>query len=129
MQVEIFRVESGKQGTYGVLTIEGKFFCITLEPENLNNLPDLSCIPAGTYHCIGKLSEKFGLCFEVLGVPNRTGILFHYGNVLADTHGCILLGVEYNPLNRKILKSLNAWGYFKTIVGEDFTLTIKNLFA
>ncbi len=53
---------------------------------------DLYKIPAGVYSAYGQTSTKFGTNKLYLNVPGRSGILFHGGNSVDDTRGCILTG-------------------------------------
>lgn len=64
----------------------------SLENPWLDNLPNVSCIPAGNYRCRRTTSSKYGETFEVVGVEGRTHILFHWGNYPSNTKGCVLLG-------------------------------------
>lgn len=64
----------------------------TVERPWENNKSDVSCIPEGTYNCRRGIFSKKGETFEVLGVPNRTAILFHVGNNEDDFQGCVGLG-------------------------------------
>lgn len=85
--------------TYGVL-LDGKIpFCLTLERPWLENKRSISCIPEGHYLCKRTNSPKFSDTFEVTNVPERSHILFHKGNLADDTHGCILLGEQYELLS------------------------------
>ena len=77
--------------TLGVLFINNKFFCYTLEPSWKDNGFN-SCIPDGTYDLQHYTSQKFGKCLIVQGVKKRSSILIHKGNTTADTTGCILVG-------------------------------------
>jgi hypothetical protein len=77
--------------TLGVLFVNNKYFCYTLEPSWKNNYFN-SCIPDGTYKVQHYTSQKFGKCLIVQGAPGRSGILIHKGNVATDTTGCILVG-------------------------------------
>lgn len=71
-------------------------FVLTLERPWQDNQQNVSCIPAGRYRCERIRSPKFGWTFEVKNVPNRSHVLFHSGNTLEDTHGCILVGEEFS---------------------------------
>lgn len=54
MEVTLIRIESGDNGTFGVLKIAGEVFCVTLEPENFKKAKDIDdyyCIPEGIYSC------------------------------------------------------------------------------
>ena len=94
-RLDLVRVEESSSGVFGVLLAEGKAFCLTLEPPDLGNEPNVSCIPPGRYACRRVKSPRFGETFEVAGVPGRSHILFHAGNLASDTKGCILTGRRY----------------------------------
>lgn len=85
MKLNLRRLERGADGTFGVLFINKKMFCTTLEPSNGHE------IATGVYKCFSFNSPKFGMTIRV-EVPSRTNILFHPGNVKDDSDGCILLG-------------------------------------
>jgi hypothetical protein len=92
MILELTRLETGKAGTFGALRIDKSLFSWTLEPPDRWNTPDESCIPAGQYLVAWHNSATHGKTIEVLSVPGRVGILFHAGNVVGHTRGCIILG-------------------------------------
>lgn len=95
----LVRVSQSELGTFGVL-LHGKTpFALTLERPWSNNEPNVSCIPPGEYLCRRVNSPRFGETFEVLGVDRRSHILFHGGNTIEDTHGCILIGEEFGVIN------------------------------
>lgn len=79
---------------FGVLLIDGMPRLLTLELPWKDNLPTLSCIPEGEYLCNRRKSSKTNsdYTYEVLNVPERSGVLFHWGNTTRDTEGCILVG-------------------------------------
>lgn len=99
MKVTIQRTHMRKDGTFGVLSIDGLPICLTLERQWLNNEKGKSCIPAGCYVAARVQSPKFGNTFEVMNVASRDKILFHGGNIDDDSHGCILLGEQFNIWN------------------------------
>ena len=105
------RVATGVQGTFGVLLDGDEPFCLTCEDPWSGNQANVSCIPDGVYLCGRVLSPKFGETFEVLRVTDRTHILYHRGNTAEDTHGCILLGEQYERM-------AGAWGISRS--GEAF---------
>ncbi len=82
----------------GILDLEGIPFDLTLEPPWKDNRINESCSPKGEYPCKRIISEKFGETFEII-VPNRTAMLFHKGNYVTETHGCILLGTAIGETN------------------------------
>jgi len=71
----------------------------------------------------------FGDTYEITDVPNRSHILFHQGNVVADTRGCVLLGTHYGQLGeaRGVLQSRKAVASFLSQCGEtgSFEFDIK----
>lgn len=81
------------RGVIGSLFVDGHNLCHTLERPWRNNVEGDSCIPSGSYVCKRVISPKFGETFAITGVPNRTHILFHAGNTIDDSHGCVLLGL------------------------------------
>lgn len=97
-----------------MLAIDGRPVCVTLEDKWRNNERMISCIPKGKYVIKRHKSPKFGECFLVKDVPNRSDILIHAGNTDADTHGCILLGMTYGTVGKKaaILSSRTAVSLF-----------------
>lgn len=120
--VSIVRIEESSDGTFGVLSLAGRAFCVTLECPNMDNRQFVSCIPAGRYSCRRVLSPRHGHTFEITGVPGRDAILFHRGNIAEDTSGCILLGRRFGSLgsHRGILASSDAMDEFlATLAGED----------
>ena len=106
--LEIIRLEeSYKWGTFGVLRIQKQVFCVTLEPADVVNKKFMSSIPAQQYICNRCHSPKFGETFNIMHVPNRKEILFHAGNWVYQTEGCIILARHYGKLKgeRAILNS------------------------
>lgn len=99
MDITLKRIAMADCGTFGVLITDGIPFALTLEREWKNNQQNVSCIPSGTYVCKRIWSPKFGGTFEVMTVPERSHILFHKGNLEDDSHGCILIGEQYESLN------------------------------
>lgn len=73
----------------------GDFWIFTLEEPWLNNVPNRSCIPPGNYEMRIHRRPSGQISIMLLDVPRRTEILFHPGNTLRDTQGCILPGMEY----------------------------------
>ena len=77
--------------TIGLLTI-GDFQCFTLELPWKDNQRNISCIPAGTYEYIYRISPSNGEVLQLLSVKDRTFIQIHAGNFTRHTEGCILVG-------------------------------------
>lgn len=95
MLLDLLRVGESSLGTFGVLRRGQIPFALTFELPWHDNDPERSCIPIGEYDCVRIMSPTFGDTFEVLGVRGRSHILFHWGNFLRDTKGCILVGEEF----------------------------------
>jgi len=89
--VEITRSRQSEQGIVGILAIDNIPFCITMEQPWNNNIPFKSCVPAGFYYCKRFNSPTYGWTFEIQNVPNgRKYCLFHWGNRVMNTVGCVL---------------------------------------
>jgi len=126
--VEIIRLEESEQGTIGVVRIDKEVFCFSLEPKNKLNKANESCIAQGQYLCHRTNSPKFGETFIVANVVDRKNILFHAGNLVSDTSGCIVLGQTVGKLrgNRALLNSGATFKKFLHIMDNEqaFHLTI-----
>lgn len=127
--VEIIRLEESREGTVGVIRVNKKCLGFTLEPPDRLNLKNISSIPAQQYKCMPYSSVGYGKTHIVTNVPGRTNILFHPGNVIDHTAGCILVGAEVGKLkgDRAILNSGKTFKKFIEAVGvgEEFHLTIR----
>lgn len=107
--IEILRIEKSEEGVFGVLKVNSRFCCVTLERPWLFNQPDISCIPDGMYQCKRVDSPAFGNTFEIINVPGRSKILFHAGNFVSDSKGCILLGEGIGEIEgQRAIKSSKA---------------------
>ena len=124
MKLELIRLEESEQGTLGVLKIDDFLFCCTLEPADKNNKPYISRIPRGVYICDRYSSEKYPNTWEVKGVPDRDRILFHPGNTIEDTEGCILVGQYFGKLRgeRAVLNSGKTFKNFMEVTHKEETL-------
>jgi len=118
MNLKLIRAEMGPEGTFGVLLLDGKSFCVTLERPWQDNKPDISCIPAGTYKCSPVNSHRFGETLQVDNVPGRSEIIFHQGNYVDDSRGCILVARSYGilGLTRAILTSRPVFTRFREVI-------------
>lgn len=111
----------------GVIAIGDSVF-YTLEPPDLNNASNISCIPKGTYECVIRKSPKYGTTYHVTNVRDRSFILIHAGNLAKHTKGCILIGSRFGTLNGEpaVLASKTALRKFSNLLdGDPFTLTIE----
>lgn len=114
-------------GTFGKIVVDGAVL-YTVERPWLNNAPSVSCIPEGTYKCKPRRYFRGGYdAAEVTGVPNRSYILFHKGNTMMDSAGCILVCSSLGCLNGLWagLGSKQAFAVFMDEYGgKEFELTI-----
>lgn len=96
------RISLIESHAFGVL-IDQNFipFAVTMEPPWKENQQNISCIPAGVYICKRVNSPKFGITFEITSVPNRHNVLFHWGNVVKDTHGCVVVAEKFGILKNE----------------------------
>lgn len=107
------------------------FTCKTLELPDLENAPNISCIPKGVYEVSYTLSPRLmKYTYEIKGVPNRSGIRFHSANYFSDLKGCIALGNGLVDINKDgELDTINSRATIKAFEGfmgnKPFTLIIK----
>lgn len=85
MIIKVIREKEINGAIPSKIYLDGNFFCYGLENSFYK-------IPAGNYSVYAQTSPKFGTEKIYLNVPNRNGILFHGGNTIEDTKGCILIG-------------------------------------
>lgn len=91
MNLLLQRTEYLPNGTPGQLSVNGEVFCATL--ERAKDDPQHPCIPAGLYKVLLFFSPKFNRIMpHIMDVPGRTAIEIHWGNMTADTDGCVLVG-------------------------------------
>jgi hypothetical protein len=128
MEATLKRIASRSDGTFGVLIADTVPFAVTAEPPWRGNAPNQSCIPLGEYVCKRVNSPKFGNTFEITNVPSRTDILFHQGNTMDDTLGCVLIGEQFEHLNGKVavLTSFKGFQEFMQLTKDvsEFKLTV-----
>lgn len=128
MNVILQRLIVNEKVTLGEITIEDKIFK-TLELPWKDNQRNISCIPAGVYKAIYIFSNRFQkYLFVLTNVPDRDFIELHIGNKVEDTHGCILLGMDCNEEECRIMSSRIAFDSFMSIAPkEGFILTVINV--
>lgn len=123
------RIAMNPDGVFGVLLHNGAPFALTCERPWMANASNVSCIPEGIYRCKRVNSPRFGDTFEVTNVPGRSNILFHKGNTMDDSQGCILVGEQFETLHGKtaVLQSGKGYGEFmERLKGMDeFQIQIK----
>jgi hypothetical protein len=127
-ELKLQRRFSGEGYTIGALSIDGVYFCDTLEdadrgltqsmhPEEIRRIKVAheTAIPTGLYSVTVNLSPaKRRLLPRLLDVPGFSGILIHRGNTKNDSSGCILVGenkvkgrvVNSTPYEKKLVEIL-----------------------
>ena len=132
MKLTVIRItKSAEMPTYGVLLNEtGVPFALTLERPWLDNQWSVSCIPTGTYTAKRHISPKFGETFLLQDVPGRSEILLHKGNIDDDSHGCILVGEQFNNVRGEdgITASKEGFAEFMATVRgyDEITLIVRD---
>ncbi len=112
MKLQLERKVYTETSTVGELSINGTFFCYTL--EDTVRQPGIkvygkTAIPSGAYPVSMTFSPKFGKPMPLVnGVQNYAGVRIHPGNTDADTEGCILVG--HTKDNNFIGESRKAFG-------------------
>lgn len=128
MELVLKRIASLDSGTFGVLMLDGKPWCTTLEDPWNNNIEQISCIPAGSYLCAPHDGPRVKDVWEVTKVPGRTAILIHSGNTIADTEGCILVGQGFGVFDGipGVINSVGTLNMLRAKLPEQFTLTVQD---
>ena len=143
MRLNLIRKYLKEDYTIGMLFINGKYFCDTIEDKvrDFNKDGDLldegeykiyarTAIPYGTYNIELSMSPKFKRLLPlILDVKHFTGIRIHRGNTAKDSAGCILPGE-----NKRRGKVINSTKYEVELIarmgmaiekGEKIEITIE----
>jgi hypothetical protein len=131
MNLKLVRNRIDSTGTYGQLFSEqGELICLTLEHAYLFDHGWYPKVNDGTYICqrgdhILESGEEIET-FEIMNVPNHTGILFHRGNTENNSSGCVLLGSRLS--GNTLLNSTVAFNKFMALQDgvDQFTLLVED---
>lgn len=121
MKLTLTRKFFTEKSTIGTLSIDGEFFCYTLEDKDrglnqsdniatimLKKVFAVTAIPAGTYTVIVDFSNRFKKLMPLIrDVKGFAGVRIHAGNYPEDTEGCVLVGMQYAP--DKLISSREAY--------------------
>lgn len=112
--LQLTRLKSTYEYTHGILFHGQNFLCYTLELPWRNNEKLVSCIPWGRYVAIRHPSPRFGMTLAVKEVPGRSGIIFHAGNTVVDSKGCVLVGTVTDwggtlSVSRRAIEMFRLW--------------------
>lgn len=114
-------------GTLGVIKFGDESFW-TIERPWLENKPNVSCIPIGSYELGWRKSPRFGETWHVKDVPDRTHILIHVANFPTDVSGCIGLGTSLMGDRVAVSNSRVAVKKFEDLTrGSEWRLTVSNV--
>ena len=133
MNITVKRIFKGPKYTIGKLSIDGHYFCDTLEdtvrPAGVK-IPGRTAIPAGKYQIEITESIRFNRLMPIIkDVPGFSGVRIHSGNTAEDTEGCILVGK--NRVKGKVLDSRKTFQkLFKILLvavrgGENLEIEIN----
>lgn len=121
MELELIRTYY-PTGTNAVICHQGKIVSHSIELPWRDNLVNRSCIPEGRYQLIKRYSERWEWHIEIMGVKDRSFILFHpANNALRELRGCIapvslITGIGRGSESRKANEKI------KTLVFKAFTM-------
>lgn len=136
MEITLKRIARRPGYTIGRMSIDGRYFCDTLEPQWRNyelgakKVPGKSAVPEGRYRVLVTWSPRFSRWLPLLvGVPRFEGVRIHSGNTQADTQGCILVGrnTEVGRVcqSRMWMNTLMAWIRHAERQDEQLWITIS----
>ncbi len=135
MNLTLTRKDTLRTGIFGVLeSLDESMTLFTL--EHAYEISELAPpvyfpkMPPGVYTCKRGLHQLEGMkepfeTFEITNVPGHTNILFHTGNLNADSAGCVLLGL-FRSADDSIMQSRAAFSKFMQIQDgiDEFILTV-----
>lgn len=142
MKLTLKRKFKGPNYTIGDLSIDGRFFCNTIE-DVVRELPDdcedtfrytpcdcedkvyaKTAIPAGIYKVEIGYSPKYKRKMpRINDVPHFLGILIHWGNTERDSAGCIIVGK--NTVKGKVLESRVTFNKLYALLEKESDITIE----
>ncbi len=146
MKIEVLRYNTAEDYTDGMLFVDGKFKCYTLEDGfNEYKIPNVTRIPDGKYKMTlrtaggfhGRYKKRYGNAHKgmlwVRDVPNFKYILIHVGNTPKDTAGCLLVGDQpirdeaFIAGSRKTYEDIYPDIAFALSEGEEVVIEYKTI--
>lgn len=140
LDIQLKRYSFREDHTKGLLFLNRKFFCHTLEDKvRIQKVHMKTAIPEGLYQIkqreeVTPLTEKyrsrfdwFDFHFQIQNVPGFNWIYLHVGNTHMDTDGCLLVGDVTRPTS--IASSTEAFErLYKTMKKyNEIQIKIQNL--
>jgi hypothetical protein len=132
MELEILRTYYAG-GTNGVVHVNSRFQCYSIELPWLDNQPRRSCIPEGRYLLQKRYSPKYKQHLLVADVKGRSFILIHPANdAQKELLGCIapvtrLTGAGKGAESRKAFHDLISKVYQALDKGAVYVTIKKNM--
>lgn len=126
--MKVVREPSTEDGTIGTwYNADGSKLCLTIELPWLENEPDKSCIPAGTYQFCRYISPKHGSVWMARDVPGRTNIEIHPANMACELLGCLGVGSVLGDIDgvSAVLNSQATFRMLQSVLPDNFYLTIS----
>lgn len=122
MKLTLERKYLRQEYTIGKLSIDGVYFCDTLE-DRVRNIPKeakvwgQTAIPYGTYEIKMMYSPKFKKKMPyLLDVPYFTSIMIHNGFSAENSHGCVLVGK--NKVKGRVVESRDTFNKLYIRINE-----------
>jgi len=121
-----------EQGTFGRIQLP-EYRLYTVELPWLDNKPNVSCIPPGTYKAMQTKYFRGNYPTFELVVPKRSMIKFHIANSTQDLLGCIGLGLKLGWIEKRqawaVLQSKKAMEGFMSILGGEESIEVEVLYV
>jgi hypothetical protein len=135
MHLELLRHTFTALSTCGTLSIDGKFFCDTLEDADRHlervdskKVNKQTAIPRGKYPIAITFSNRFQkYMIQIMNVPGFEGIRIHGGRNHNDTEGCPLVGnyVDDHTITDGIHTSNRLFDLVEAAIKRGETVTIE----
>ncbi len=146
MDLKLKRFSGADEATLGLIFVEGKFFCYSLEDQfNEPKVPGETRIPAGKYQIMlraeGGMHKRYSNRFSfhkgmlwLQMVPGFTFIYIHTGNNDDHSEGCILTGdgqVQNVTERGQVTSSVAAYTRLyevvtEALINEEVWITVED---
>ena len=93
--------------------MNGKIIAYALERPWKGNAPLISSIPDGNYGGVLRYDHSDQWRIELTGVPGRTSVQIHTGNIADDSEGCILIGLQLGDDLCSVVDSKKSYAELK----------------
>lgn len=131
MELELKRIAKRDDYTIGNLSVDGAYFCDTLEDTDrgidwamssreiaYRKIKAKTAIPTGKYEVRLTLSPRFGRVLPLLmNVKCFEGVRIHPGNRAEDTEGCILVGL--NKVKGQVIESRKTFDELYRMLADE----------